>query len=176
MADYNIQMSILNSSGSYDNLNPVTLLNNISDWADYIYSKTELPNIIAEQVSEMSYPNYIIGTYFGTQNVPSYTTDNKFLTSSMSTITTGFQPKFLIIQSNNRLGIDNDWVYDVQNVIALIFPYRPLLINGGSDQPWSITTSANSFSVRNVAYYHGGTAQRTALNKTGTTYYYIAMG
>ena len=45
MSQYNIEMNSFNGS-SYDQLYPQTLLNNISDWANNIYSKTEIDNVL----------------------------------------------------------------------------------------------------------------------------------
>lgn len=44
MANYNIEMSYYNGNGC-DTLYPKTLLNNVKDWEDSIYSKSEVNNI-----------------------------------------------------------------------------------------------------------------------------------
>ena len=174
MADYNIQMSILNSSGSYDNLNPVTLLANVSDWADYIYSKTELPSIIVEQVSGLSYSKCRIGSYIGTQALAS-DINGSFNSTTINYIEVGFTVKFLIIQGNIADGFG--WESDLKNALVLNFPYKPIPTDQGG-QPGSVTVLNTSFGVRNVTYNtsNGNNRTRTALNRTGTTYYYIAMG
>ena len=41
MADYNIQMSYFNSEGTYDNLYPYTIFDNISNIPEYNFGKTE---------------------------------------------------------------------------------------------------------------------------------------
>lgn len=46
MANYNIQISYFNSSGGYDNLYPQTLINNIADWNNTVYSKEEINQIV----------------------------------------------------------------------------------------------------------------------------------
>ena len=45
MSQYNIEMNSFNGS-SYDQLYPQTLMNNISDWKENIYSKSETDNFI----------------------------------------------------------------------------------------------------------------------------------
>ena len=46
MATYNIEMNTLNSSGSYDQLYPQTIMNNISDWKNNVYNKEEVDSNI----------------------------------------------------------------------------------------------------------------------------------
>ena len=45
MANYNIEMNSLNSDGNYDVLYPRTLLNNVTNWSNNIYSKSEVNTI-----------------------------------------------------------------------------------------------------------------------------------
>ena len=45
MANYNIEMNSLNSDGNYDVLYPRTLLNNVTDWSNNVYSKSEINTI-----------------------------------------------------------------------------------------------------------------------------------
>lgn len=71
MANYNIEMNYYNGN-SYDILQPKTILNNISDWQNSIYSKTEIDSKIS-----------IIQ-----QELDSFTpTSNNYITSTRITIT-----------------------------------------------------------------------------------------
>ena len=45
MSTYNIEMNAYNGS-SYDQLYPQTLLNNVTDWSNNVYSKTEIDNVL----------------------------------------------------------------------------------------------------------------------------------
>ena len=52
MSQYNIEMNSFNGS-SYDQLYPQTLLSNVSNWNNSIYSKTEVDNIINSNIEDV---------------------------------------------------------------------------------------------------------------------------
>lgn len=53
MANYNIEMNYYNGN-SYDILQPKTILNNISDWQNSIYNKTEVDNKIQQETQNIN--------------------------------------------------------------------------------------------------------------------------
>lgn len=53
MANYNIEMNYYNGN-SYDILQPKTILNNISDWQNNIYNKTEIDNKIQQETQNIN--------------------------------------------------------------------------------------------------------------------------
>ena len=58
MANYNIEMQYYNGSG-YDTLRPRTVLNNITDWNNSIYSKSEIDtNIYTKSQTNSLFNNY----------------------------------------------------------------------------------------------------------------------
>lgn len=57
----NIQMNYFNGV-DYDVLNPSTVMNQINDWGDFVYGKSEVDNLLSSK-KEMY---YMTGTYMGT--------------------------------------------------------------------------------------------------------------
>lgn len=53
MANYNVEMNSLNSSGNYDVLYPRTLLSNVQDWSTNLYSKSEVDSQIVSNINTL---------------------------------------------------------------------------------------------------------------------------
>ena len=71
MSTYNIEMNTYNGT-TYDQIYPQTLLNNIVDWSNSIYSKNEVNNLINTFKSNFNYLLdilYYTGTGSSTQNI-----------------------------------------------------------------------------------------------------------
>ena len=62
MANYNIEMNSLNSDGNYDVLYPRTLLNNVTDWSNNVYSKSEVDSQVSNLNSTISSLNSTISS------------------------------------------------------------------------------------------------------------------
>ena len=85
MANYNIEMSSFNGN-SYDQLYPKTLLNNVSDWMNSIYSKSEVDNEINSVSIDF---NGKISTITG--QVSSLSSTVASLSSTISSFSAGFK-------------------------------------------------------------------------------------
>lgn len=155
MSTYNIEMNTYNGS-TYDQLYPQTLVQNINDFYDNVYSKSEVDSAIQNElsgiVSEFSLLRIIgNGSRIGTG------------TTSFS-ITCNSSPRLLFYGG------------DIGGNIICIFMRS---VNGYQYIPWGtrIIGASASFSTRSITISRDSSISNNSdLNQNGTTFYYLILG
>ena len=107
MANYNIEMNSLNSDGNYDVLYPRTLLNNVTDWSNNVYSKSEVDSQVSNLNSTISNLNSTISSVSSNLNN---------MTNKLTNGTLLYQGTLPLNQSVYLAGVSN-----LQNVKILVF-------------------------------------------------------
>lgn len=119
MSIYNIEMNYFNGT-EYDQLKPNTVMNNISDWNDYIYSKNEVDESI-ETISD-KINNGIIGicpwTLFKTTNLK---VSNQTLVNNDETTMVGQ------VISDNYCGNTEDVIITISGNASIKFTYNSFI-------------------------------------------------
>ena len=173
----NIQMNYFNGN-DYEELYPQSLLNNITDWANVLYNKTQTDNLISNLDSSLkSWVNSQLsnsskietGTYTGIS-------DDMSTTDYTSTIITSFNPKFVMVVA---LGYqwDMDWAGDndyYEITGAFCMPGKPAVMTQNI-----LNISGNTFIVHDYWVQNPQTQKfvyHCGLNYSFYEYYYLALG
>ena len=181
MAVKNIEMNYRNESG-YDVLYPESILENIVDWQNSIYSKSEIDNLVQQiQNSLDSFVNQTgnlkveIGSYSGQYGLSWQNTTS----SAWTTIALSFTPKCILIGTRER-GFLLDF-YD-QATDHKMGAYGLITTNGLYMYAQSANVLVgqiinNGFQVRNgVGRYNSSSSNQVGLTILGFNYQYIAFG
>lgn len=106
MANYNIQMQYFNGS-SYDVLLPQTILNNISDWNNILYSQSQINDLLNQKAnssqidslqSQITSLNNNIGGLGIRAGTTTYESVEAHTYGSWKTVNFGFKPDALLIK------------------------------------------------------------------------------
>lgn len=168
----NVEINYFNGV-DYDIIRPEISLENVNDWTNSLYNKTEVNGLILQIQEDLnSFINQTgnlkveIGTYIGQYNTNA--------TSSWTTIQLSFQPKSVLISSVTfGFMMDNyNTAYTPSGVYGLITSSG--LNVGGRGLVGQLF--GNSFMVRNFEYSQSGRGYMTALSASNITYQYIAFG
>ena len=176
MANYNIQMEYFNGS-SYDILQPQTILNNITDWASNLYSRTEVNNLLSQKAnsSTVSSLETIVnnmrisfGSYIGTAEEISTDEGN----TSWVTIQCGFRPTFVYIEDSVR-GTNESASSTNSTRPTGIYNGSAFRVGMDTIQPLSMTSTG--FRIRNSRREYGSNVYLMYLNQNNVTYFYCAF-
>lgn len=154
MSTYNIEMNTYNGS-TYDQLYPQTLVQNISDFYDNVYSKSEVNNEIQNEL------NGIVSEFSLSRIV-----------GSGSRIGTGAVSFSISCNSSPRLLFYGG---DIGGNIICIFMKG---VDGYQYIPWGtrIIGASVSFSTRSITISRDNSIANSDLNQNGTTFYYLILG
>lgn len=157
-----IEINYLTSTG-YESLYPNVNCASIVDFAENLYSKSEVDGIVSGLNTEISNLSYIIGEYTGQFNVSVKDdwTDPLENFSDWITITIGFEPKLLILYvKNEEDATAADFITQKVDTRYADLYCLEFLSNGFKTREYAYTQGANE--------YNGGYAHKN------TTYQYIA--
>ena len=156
-----IEINYLTSTG-YESLYPNVNCASITDFAENLYSKSEVDEMIQQMKDQTGDLKFAMGDYIGTTQL---TQSN----SSWRTINTGFKPSYFLISVKDTkyyaphfFGGDSA----VQGFGAYFSIYGQQAI-----QPIE-----NGFQVRNAYYRNGNYGYNIALDEINCTYSYCVFG
>lgn len=156
-----IEINYLTSTG-YESLYPNVNCASIVDFAENLYSKSEVDGIVSGLNTEISELTFIIGEYIGQFN-PGYVedyTDPEENYSDWMSVVVGFEPKLLVLYTPNNIPVDPDFI--TQN------------IEGAHRGVNCLEFLPNGFRVREYVTKTGANTRRGGWAHKDTTYQYIA--
>ena len=156
-----IEINYLTSTG-YESLYPNVNCASITDFAENLYSKSEVDGIVSGLNVEISELTFIIGEYIGQFNVDyveDYTDPEENYSDWMSVVI-GFEPKLLVLYTPSKEPVDPDFI--TQN------------IEGTHVGVYCLEFLSNGFRVREYAEKVGANERTGGWAHKNTTYQYIA--
>ena len=168
-----IEINYLTSTG-YESLYPNVNCASITDFAENLYSKSEVDEMVQELRNQTGDLKFAMGNYMGTHD---YSTLNevtdRVITGPWQVIETGFSVKMLLLFVNGLAGDYFEGYKDNGRGNLYSLPYS---VTAYKQSPTNlIETRSTGFAVRNGKYRTTSTTPYI-YNGINTPYYYLAFG
>ena len=163
-----IEINYLTSTG-YESLYPNVNCASITDFAENLYSKSEVDEMVQELRNQTGDLKFAMGSYVGTHDASSLNpAEDTIMAGPWNIIVTNFSVEVLML-------------FDISastSQVAEITRKLPFYVTQyGSPNTNVIEARDNGFAVRNVARNHGGVGVfRERYNQLNLIYNYLAFG
>lgn len=156
-----IEINYLTSTG-YESLYPQVNCASITDFAENLYSKSEVDGLIQQMKDQTGDLKFAMGDYIGTTQLANYNTPWR-------SINTGFKPSYFLISVDNG-GYYAPHFFGSDNAVQGFGGYFSVF-----DQQ-AIQPIENGFQVRNAYYKNGNYGYQVPLDAINYTYSYCVFG